>query len=175
VSKATPPKRTKAKPAPATPKRKMGRPSLFRPEFSAQAAKLCALGATNPDLADFFGVADATIDKWIADIPEFSGAVKGAKEALDAKVERRLFERAMGYEHPEIDIRVVGRKLVKTPIRKVYAPDTTAAIFWLKNRQSAHWRDIKAVELTGAQGGPLRITSVELVHVEPEQKDEKPC
>ena len=43
--------------------------------------------------------------------------------------------RANGYEHDEVDIRVVSGEIVQTPIRKYYPPDTTAAIFWLKNRR----------------------------------------
>ena len=68
---------------------------------------------------------------------------------------------SMGYEHDETDIRVVDKEIVMTPIRKIYPPDTTAAIFWLKNRRPEQWRETKAVELTGAQGGPVGFQMIE--------------
>jgi len=136
-----------------------GRPSKFKPEFVAQAGKLCELGATDAELATFFEVAVSTIEKWRKDHPEFSVTIKDAKDKADDRVERRLFERAMGYEHDETDIRVIGQELVMTPIRKVYPPDTTAAIFWLKNRRSATWRDIKAVELGNMDGKAFSIVA----------------
>lgn len=137
----------------------MGRPSKFKQGFVAQAGKLCELGATDPELANFFEVAVSTIEKWRKDYPEFSGVIKDAKDKADDRVERRLFERAMGYEHDETDIRVIGQEIVMTPIRKFYPPDTTAAIFWLKNRRSAQWRDIKAVELGNMDGKAFSIVA----------------
>ena len=47
----------------------------------------------------------------------------------------------MGYEHQEDDIKVVDKQIVITPTIKHYPPDTTAGIFWLKNRQRDKWRD----------------------------------
>lgn len=137
----------------------VGRPTKYRDEFAKQAEKLCAMGATDAELASFFEVAVSTIEKWRKEIPEFSGAIKDAKEKADERVERRLFERAMGYEHDETDIRVIGQELVMTPIRKFYPPDTTAAIFWLKNRKSGSWRDIKAVELGNMDGKSFAIVA----------------
>lgn len=133
----------------------MARPSKYKPEFAEQAAKLCKLGATDEALADFFDVAVATIDNWKRAHPEFLGALSKSKADLDAQVERSLFQRAMGYEHPEVDIRVVNGEIVQTPIRKIYPPDATSMIFWLKNRKPEQWRETKAVELTGAKGGPV--------------------
>ncbi len=136
----------------------MARPSKYKPEFATQAEKLCALGATDPELASFFEVSVSTIDNWKNAHPAFVGAIKDAKVTADSRVERRLYERAMGYEHDEVDIRVIANEVVMTPIRKVYAPDTTAAIFWLKNRQSDKWRDLKAIELGNKEGETFRVT-----------------
>ena len=55
-----------------------------------------------------------------------------------------------------MDIRVVGQEIVQTPIRKVYAPDTTACIFWLKNRRPAEWRD--KIETVAEVKGTLEVT-----------------
>lgn len=132
-----------------------GRPSKYRPEFAQQAKKLCELGATDAQLADFFEVSVSTINLWKINYPEFSESISVPKEIADARVEQSLYRRAMGYEHDEMDIRVVNGEIVETPIRKYYPPDATSMIFWLKNRKPADWRETKAVELTGAGGGPV--------------------
>lgn len=144
----------------------MARPSKFKPEFIAQAEKLCKLGATDMELADFFDVEVRTLYRWKADNEAFCQALKSGKDEADDRVERSLYARANGYEHDEVDIRVVGGAIVQTPIRKYYPPDTTAAIFWLKNRRAAEWREVKAVELTGADGGPVE-QSIEVRFVKP--------
>ena len=139
----------------------MGRPSKYKPEFASQAAKLCLLGATDAQLADFFEVSVSTVNLWKVQHSEFSESIRVPKEQADERVEQSLFRRAMGYEHDEVDIKVVDKEIVMTPIRKYYPPDTTAMIFWLKNRQPDQWRETKAVELTGAQGGPLGFQMIE--------------
>lgn len=126
-----------------------GRPSLYKLAYAEQAGKLCALGATDAQLADFFGVNISTINLWKVQHEEFSASVKLSKEMADQRVEESLYRRAMGYEHDEVDIRVVEGQIVQTPIRKYYPPDSTAMIFWLKNRKKAEWRDKQEVEHTG--------------------------
>lgn len=135
----------------------MGRPSKYKPEYAQQAAKLCALGATDAQLADFFDVAISTVALWKVQHKEFSDALNLPKEEADKKVEQSLYRRAMGYEHDEVDIRVVEGQIIQTPIRKYYPPDTTAAIFWLKNRQIDKWRDIKAVEVGNLNGEAFKV------------------
>lgn len=139
-----------------------GRPTKFKAEFTAQAEKLAKLGATDIEIADFFGVEVRTLYRWKTEKAAFCHALKAGKDEADDRVERSLFARANGYEHNEVDIRVVGGDIVQTPIRKFYPPDTTAAIFWLKNRKPKEWREAKSVELTGAEGGPVRIVATSL-------------
>lgn len=150
-----------------------GRPTKFDKKFIAQAEKLCKLGATDIEMADFFEVDVRTFHRWKGESAEFCHALKVGKEVADERVERSLFARANGYEHDEVDIRVVDKEIIQTPIRKFYPPDTTAAIFWLKNRRPKEWRETKAVELTGADGGPLthQIQKIERVIVRPTDKD----
>jgi hypothetical protein len=78
--------------------------------------------------------------------PEFSESIKRGKQIADANVADRLYQRAMGFEHDSEEIKVIsmgkeGSAIERVAIRKIYPPDPTAAIFWLKNRQSAKWRD----------------------------------
>nr|WP_274537699.1 DUF2824 family protein [Escherichia coli] len=63
----------------------------------------------------------------------------------------------MGFVAPDIDIRVIENRIVETPLEKYYPPDTTAAIFWLKNRQKDKWRDKVDHELTGKDGGAIGL------------------
>lgn len=118
-----------------------------------QAEKLCKLGATNKDLADFFVVSESTIDNWMKEHASFLGALKDGREKADALVSERLFSRATGYSHPDVHISNYQGTITKTEITKHYAPDTTACIFWLKNRRPDLWRD--RTEHTGANGAPL--------------------
>ena len=119
----------------------VGRPTDFKPEFVAEACQLCEQGATDQELADYFGVSVRTLYRWKNTQAEFRQALKPPKNAADERIERSLYERAAGYERDEVDIRVLNGEIVQTPIRKFYPPDTTAAIFWLKNRKPAEWRD----------------------------------
>jgi hypothetical protein len=119
----------------------MARPSKYKDEYCEQAKKLCGLGATDAQMADFFKVTEKTFANWKNKHPEFLHALKKAKEISDSRVVRSLFERATGYSHPDSHITVIDKKVVITPITKHYAPDTTACIFWLKNRDKDNWRD----------------------------------
>jgi len=143
-----------------------GRPTKYKEEYAEQAKKLCALGATDPQLADFFEVAVSTVSLWKVQYPEFSEALKIAKEEADKRVVHSLYQRAMGYEHDEVDIRVIDKQVVQTPIRKYYPPDTTAAIFWLKNRNPAEWRDKQEVE----HSGELKVSRITRTIVDPASK-----
>lgn len=126
-----------------------GRPTLYKPEYAKQAQKLYELGATDAQIADFFEVTISTVALWKVQHKQFSDAGRIAKEVADARVEESLYRRAMGYEHDEVDIRVVAGEVVQTPIRRYYPPDSTAMIFWLKNRQKDKWRDKQEVEHSG--------------------------
>ena len=142
---------------PEPEKRSVGRPTSYKPEYADLAYKFCLLGANNKKLAELFEVADSTVGKWIAEIEEFSDALKRGREIADANVANSLYHRAIGYEHPEDDIRTVsvggGRSdIVITPTVKRYAPDTAAATLWLKNRQPTIWRDKVDLEHSGKVG-----------------------
>lgn len=135
---------------------KVGRPSKYKEEFNEQARKLCLMGAVDAELADFFEVAVDTISEWKNVHPEFSASIKQGKMQADSNVADRLYQRAMGYEHPEVHISNYQGEITKTPITKIYAPDPAAAIFWLKNRQRGKWRDKIDHEVGGVDGAPIK-------------------
>lgn len=129
--------------------------STYKPEYAEQARKLCLLGATDKELAGFFNVTESTINKWKVDYSEFSESIKSGKDIADGNVADRLYRRAMGYSHDDEDIRTISigdgtSEIIKTQTVKHYPPDTTACIFWLKNRQKGKWRDKQEVEQSGA-------------------------
>lgn len=138
---------------------KVGRPSLYRQEYAEQALKLCRLGATDKEIANFFEVAESTINEWKLNHAEFSESLKAGKALADAEVADKLFKRATGYEHAAVKISASpdGKEHVTEYVER-YPPDTTAAIFWLKNRRPDVWRDKVQQELTGADGGPIQTS-----------------
>lgn len=132
-----------------------GRPTKYRAEYAEQVYKLCLLGATDEQLADFFEVHVDTIHEWAAKRRKFSEARKRGKTQADSRVAESLFHRALGYEHDAVKIVLHEGEFVEHPYRERYPPDTGACAFWLKNRQPELWRDRHQHEHTGAGGGPI--------------------
>jgi transposase-like protein len=123
---------------------KRGRPTLYKPEYADQVEKLClCTGATDPEVAEFFEVNVDTLYEWRRRYPEFSEAIKSGREVADQNVAKKLYHRAIGYEQPAVKIFMPAGAAVPVyaPYTEIVAPDVTAAIFWLKNRQRKSWRD----------------------------------
>jgi hypothetical protein len=138
-----------------------GRPSKYKTEYAEQAYKLCLLGATDKEMSDILGVTESTFNLWKQEHKEFSESLKKGKEQADAIVAQKLYHRAIGYEHPEIITASYQGMITDTKVvTKHYAPDPTAAIFWLKNRQPKKWRDKQDVELSGKDGAPIELRSM---------------
>ena len=139
-----------------------GRPSRRAALDLAQVEKLARRGWTDEEMAEFFGVSDRTWYRWKADDEQFCQALKEWKDEADARVERALYERALGYSHPAVKIFMPAgaSKPVKVPYTERYAPDTTAGIFWLKNRKPEEWRDKVDHEHTGRKGGPIETVTM---------------
>lgn len=150
-----------------------GRPSLYEPTYAGQAQKLAALGATDIEVADFFEIDVRTVYRWKHDYPEFCQALNIGKEKADERVINSLYQKAVGYEQDEVKIFMPGgaSEPVYAPYRAKVAPDTTAAIFWLKNRRGDMWRDVKSTELTGPNGGAIEtVARIERVIVHPDAR-----
>lgn len=129
-----------------------GRPTKYETRFNKQAEKLCKLGSTDKEMADFFEISESTLNLWKQQHPKFSESIKRGKSIADFEVADKLFKRATGYSHPDVDIKVIDEKVVMTKLTKHYPPDTTAAIFWLKNRQKNNWRDKQEIGYTDNEG-----------------------
>lgn len=109
------------------------------------------------ELADFFGVDVRTIYRWKNTNDEFCQAVTCGKEAADARVERSLYQRAVGYNYPAVKIFMPAG--AQNPVYAEYSEhvpaDSGAAFNWLKNRKSEEWRDVNRHEHAGKDGAPL--------------------
>ncbi|EOC1299342.1 helix-turn-helix domain-containing protein [Cronobacter dublinensis] len=139
-----------------------GKPSQYKPEYAAQAEKLCLLGATDDEMADFFGVHRSTIYRWKLEHEEFCNSIKTAKDVADARVERSLYQKATGYNFKEqqafkIKVDQYEEEIEVVEVEKHAPADTTAAIFWLKNRQKEKWRDKHELEQSGDVGLTINI------------------
>ena len=125
---------------------KGGRPSEYRPEYAEQVEKLCLLGATDSEIADFFGVCVRTVHRWKIEHEEFCHSVKAGKDKADERVVRSLYMKATGYDFTEeqaikIKVEQYKEEVEVVQVEKHQPADTTAAIFWLKNRRKEDWRD----------------------------------
>lgn len=121
--------------------RKTGRPSKFAQIDMEQLRKIVMLGATDKQIADFFGMSKICFDKYKQNKKEFLYILKQFKEEWDKRVEDSLVHRAIGYSHQAVEFFVIKGKIVEKKYIKHYPPDSTAMIFWLKNRKPAEWRD----------------------------------
>ena len=140
-----------------------GRPSKFKDEYIELAYHYSLLGAVDRQMADFFDVTEKTFNNWKHDHPEFLQSIKRGKIIADSIVAESLYRRALGYTHPEEKIFQHEGRIIRAETLKHYPPDTTAAIFWLKNRQRENWREKVDHEHTGK----VEITRIEREIVRP--------
>lgn len=146
-----------------------GRPTKYSPKYAEQAVALCEHGFTDQELADFFEVNIATLYRWKSAHPEFRDAIKSAGEVADERVERSLYQKAIGYEQDAVKVFMPAGagEPVYAPIRERVAADTAAAIFWLKNRRKEKWRDKSETGFTDPDGNAI----VPVIHVSTSQRN----
>lgn len=120
----------------ATPKKdkpkKAGRHTDFKVSYISKARMLCESGKTDLEMARHFGVDVTTFHRWKRAHPEFRHAIKKGKEIADFDIKTSLYTAAKGHGQPGDDDYV--------------APDTTAMIFFLKNRLPEEFRDTKVFD-----------------------------
>lgn len=141
------------------PKARMGRPSSYKPEYVEQAAKLCEHGLTDEEIARFFKVHIRTLQRWKGLHPEFCRAIKIGGSVANERVARSLYHRACGYTYDAVKIMQHQGVVIKEKHKEHVPPETTAAIFWLKNRDPGNWRDVNRYEHTGKDGGAIAVES----------------
>lgn len=104
--------------------KKMGRPSSFDERLIAPLLLAAEKGAKDEELAAALGVSTRTFSRWKSAHPDFCQALKNSKSAADDLMEESLYEAGL-------------------------AGNTTAQIFWLKNRRPAEWRDVHKIDVSG--------------------------
>ena len=92
-------------------------------------------GLTDELIARNIGINVGTLYDWKKKYPEISESLKKGKEVVDAMVESALLNNAL-------------------------SGDTTAQVFWLKNRRPEKWREKNNIEVT-TNANPFDGMSVE--------------
>lgn len=153
-----------------------GAPTEYKPEYCTQVEKLCKLGATDKEIADFFEVVESTINNWKIAHPEFLESIKKGKIIADAEVAHSLHKRAIGYQYDEVTYEKIGpgddkvevseqgmesvkQDLYKKKVvTKEVPPDVAAQNIWLKNRRgrvekgAQRWADKVETGFTDVNG-----------------------
>ena len=123
-------------------------------------------GLTDEQIAHNIGITAKTLYEWKNKYSKFSETLKRGKEVVDRQVENALLKRALGYEVTEVTeeyIEELGRMEVTKRVTKHIAGDTTAQIFWLKNRKPEEWRDKRDVQVAAEVHNPFKkLTTEEL-------------
>ena len=126
-------------------------------------------GLTDEQIAHNCGITSVTLREWKKKLPSISSALKEGKEVVDILVENALLKRALGYEYIETthervkvgvddDGQPIYEMALTKTVTKMVMPDTTAQIFWLKNRRPERWHDVHRTEHTGKDGGPIEVS-----------------
>jgi hypothetical protein len=98
---------------------------------------MATLGATDAEIAHAIGINTSTFWRWKGTHVDFCNALRAGQAEADDRVERSLYQRAVGYSFNAVKIGAYGT----VPYVEHVPPDTTACVFWLKNRRRDDWRD----------------------------------
>ena len=131
--------------------RGVGRPSGFSPDIIGKVEALCEAGATDDEIADFLDISTRTLLRWKHAYPDFCRALTTGKQYSDERTQRSLYHKANGFYVTEqqafkVKLPEGGEELKVIEVQKFIPPDTTAQIFWLKNRRKEVWRDRHEVD-----------------------------
>ncbi|MDF2873342.1 MAG: transposase [Sporomusa sp.] len=134
-------------------------------------------GLTDEQIASNIGITRTTLYEWKKLYPDISDALKRGKEVVDIQVENALLKRALGYQFTEVTRERVYNEstqkhkfeITKKVVKEVQ-PDTTAQIFWLKNRKPAEWRDRKEIDANIRRNDPFEgLTREQLLKIAGEE------
>lgn len=117
-------------------------------------------GLSDEQIAHNLGIHPSTLYEYKNKYPEFSEALKKGKEVIDRQVENALLKRALGYNYIETtrEADEDGTLSITKEVTKEVQPDTTAQIFWLKNRKPKAWRDKQEIEHSGETN--MNVTTI---------------
>lgn len=125
-------------------------------------------GYTNAQIAKHLGISTSTLNEYKKKFPEFSDAIKKGFEIANEVAEAALLAVALGYRYEEVTKEVLKHAVTGQPlhdengkpkmivtkiVEKPAHPNTTALIFWLKNRMPDRWGDRREKILDTGAGG----------------------
>ena len=135
-------------------KKAQGRPSRYKQDYDEQARKLCLLGATDKELADFFGVTETTVNNWKKAHQSFFESIRAGKTVADMEIANSLYKSAQdrlipayqAFKTRNVTYDKKGNKIETEQVEVVEVPQAVPANdraikFWLMNRQPSKWRD----------------------------------
>lgn len=129
-------------------------------------------GLTDEQIAQKMGIGYSTLQTWKAKYQDIQDTIKKGKEVVDRLVENALLKKATGevrtirkpikvkevlYEDGK---RISEKEHIEYADEEIYIPpDTTAQIFWLKNRKPKEWRDKREIDVENT-GGVLIVNDI---------------
>ncbi len=116
--------------------------SLYSPLVDNVCRSLSWLGKTNLEMSEALGISEDTLYRWMRESDTLRSAVNEGREMALVPVVQSLYQRAVGYEHPEVVVKwnKDTGKFYEHPIVKHYPPDTAAIEFVLTNRLGGQWK-----------------------------------
>jgi len=140
---------------------KLGRPKIpYDPSFhDVEAERLAEQGLINMEIAKGLGISSTVFYEWMKEYPTFTESIKRGKSLSDQKVVESLYKRATGFTFTETKQVDDGHSVRIETVIKCIPPDTTAAIYWTKNRMKEEWRDKQEQEISGPNGDPISIVT----------------
>jgi len=140
-----------------------GRPTAYRAQYATMVFGFSVAGYTDKEMAGFFGVSEQTFNTWKHKHPKFLESLKAGKAPANGEIAVSMFNQAKGYTRIEERLVKSGEDTVIEKLEVYYPPNTTAGIFFLKNRMPTVWRDKHEQVLTDPNGaGAFDVLAVEI-------------
>ena len=140
----------------------LGNPSQCTQAACELAEKVCEeFKASDAQVASVLDVNPNTVSRWKSDKPEFADALARGRAKQNKRVERALYERAIGYKHPAKKIMQYMGDIIEAEYEEHYPPDVNAIQFWLKNKDPEHWKDVSHQEIS-SDSIPFPIINITL-------------
>lgn len=109
------------------------------------------LGGTEAALARALNISPQALTKRKRKQGDLVATLKKARAEADAKVEKSLYQRAIGYEHDDTHFASYEGRIISKKYRKHYPPDVVACIYWLNNRQRDRWSNRQDTQINMTQ------------------------
>ena len=145
----------------------MPRSTKYNPEYHDDWGwSLAIKGATDQEISEAFGITRETLWRWRKSFSTLDEALSEGKDIVDSKVERSLYQRAIGFEVTESEnIVEMDKDGNPKPVKirkstKHIAPDTMAIMYWLNNRKRGLWSQRQEVQLQASNDSETDVMIV---------------